>query len=237
MTQTFVHRFERAVGAICPEIQARSAKPRRVKIDDRAMWWELSCCILSSQVPYSVAAAAADRIDHAKLLLASKVNPDTLATALENILAHRMLVEDRFVRYRFPASRAKQLAACHSAVRRQGESLSGLLARFSDALEARRWLVDNIPGVGPKQASMFLRNVGLTYSLAILDRHVLKYMSALGITRHAQPFVSGLSTYLRLEQMLREHAKGIGYEVGLLDWAIWIVMRADKQPNTELNFA
>ena len=84
---------------------------------------------------------------------------------------------------------------------------------------------------------MFLRNAGITYSLAILDRHVLKYMSALGITDHRQPYVSGLSTYLRLEQSLREHASRIGYDVGLLDWAIWIVMRADREPNMDLDFA
>ena len=84
---------------------------------------------------------------------------------------------------------------------------------------------------------MFLRNTGLTYSLAILDRHVLNYMSEVGISAHTQPYVSGMSTYLRLEQSLREHATRIGYDVGLLDWAIWIVMRADKEPNMELDFA
>lgn len=237
MTQTFVHRFERAVRAICPDIQARITTPRRDKIDDRALWWELSCCILSSQVPYLVATAAADAIEQAGLLLAQELQPDELATALEDVLAHRVVVGGRSVRYRFPGSRAKQLAAAHSAVHRRDASLSTLLARFANASEARRWLVDNVPGAGPKQASMFLRNVGLTYSLAILDRHVLKYMSALGISDHAQPFVSGLSTYLRLEQALREHATRIGYDVGLLDWAIWIVMRADREPNMELDFA
>lgn len=237
MTQTSVHRFERAVTAICPDIEARITAPRRDKIDDRALWWELSCCILSSQVPYPVATAAADAIQKAKLLLAHDLDRDELANALEEVLAHQVMVGGRPVRYRFPASRAKQLAAAHFAVHRHDASLSTLLAGFADASEARRWLVNNVPGAGPKQASMFLRNVGVTYSLAILDRHVLRYMSALGISDHAQPFVSGLSTYLRLEQTLREHAKHIGYDVGLLDWAIWIVMRADKEPNMELNFA
>jgi N-glycosylase/DNA lyase len=237
MTQTFIHRFERAVTAICPDIQARIAMPRRAEIDDRALWWELSCCILSSQVPYPVATAAADAIEKAELLLPQELEPHELATALEDVLTHHVVVGGRSIRYRFPGSRAKQLAAAHLAVHRRDASLSTLLATFADASEARRWLVNNVPGAGPKQSSMFLRNVGLTYSLAILDRHVLKYMSALGISDHTLPFVSGMSTYLRLEQTLREHATRIGYEVGLLDWAIWIVMRADKQPNMELDFA
>jgi N-glycosylase/DNA lyase len=237
MTHASVHRFERAVTAICPEIQARIATPRPDRINDRALWWELSCCILSSQVPYSVATAAADAIERAELLLSQDLETNELAIALEDVLAHRVVSGGRSVGYRFPGSRAKQLAAAYSAVHQRDATLSTLLARFADASEARRWLVDNVPGAGPKQASMFLRNVGLTYSLAILDRHVLKYMSALGISDHAQPFVSGLPTYLRLEQTLREHATRIGYDVGLLDWAIWIVMRADKEPNMELAFA
>lgn len=237
MTHSFVHRFERAVTAICPEIQARIATLRRDKIDDRMLWWELSCCILSSQVPYSVATAAADAIEYEELLLAPKLETDELTTALEDVLTRCLIVGGRSVRYRFPNSRSKQLAAAHAAVHRRDTSLSALLASFADVSLARRWLVDNVPGAGPKQASMFLRNVGLTYSLAILDRHVLKYMSVLGISDHAQPFVSGMSTYLHLEQALREYAMRIGYEVGLLDWAIWIVMRAEREPNMELDFA
>ncbi len=237
MSSTFPHRLERAVKAICPDIQARIDTPRLDTLDERALWWELSCCILSSQVPYGIASAAADAIARTELLLAQASDHAALADALEDILMHRVDVDGRPVRYRFPGSRAKQLAAAHAAVYCREASLSALVQDFSDASEARQWLVKHIPGAGPKQASMFLRNTGLTYSLAILDRHVLNYMSEVGISAHTQPYVSGMSTYLRLEQSLREHATRIGYDVGLLDWAIWIVMRADKEPNMELDFA
>jgi N-glycosylase/DNA lyase len=237
MSFTIPHRLERAVLAICPDIKARIDAPRTDPISDRALWWELSCCILSSQVPYSIASAAADAIAQAELLLAPASDQAALGDLLEDILMHRVALDGRPLRYRFPGSRAKQLAAAHAAVHRHDTSLSALVQGFGDASQARQWLVEHIPGTGPKQASMFLRNAGITYSLAILDRHVLKYMSALGIADHPQPYVSGLSTYLRLEQSLREHASRIGYEVGLLDWAIWIVMRADREPNMELDFA
>lgn len=237
MTQRFPHRLERAVMAICPDIEARVAAPRAKAIDDRALWWELSCCILSSQVPFTVATAAAEAIDRAGLLLAEHVELEGLASELEDVLANRVAVGSRSVRYRFPSSRAHQLASTHALVHRHGGSMSALLAQFDDAAAARRWLVDNVPGAGPKQASMFLRNIGMSYSLAILDRHVLNYMSALGIGDHAGSAVAGLPTYLRLEDALRGHAKHLGYAVGLLDWAIWIVMRADKEQNLELDFA
>jgi len=188
-------------------------------------------------VPYGIASAAADAIAQAELLLNQATDQVALADALEDILMHRVELDDRPVRYRFPGLRAKQLAAAHAAVYRREAGLSALVQGFGDASQARQWLVKHIPGAGPKQASMFLRNAGITYSLAILDRHVLNYMSEVGISDHTQPYVSGMSTYLRLEQSLREHATRIGYDVGLLDWAIWIVMRADKEPNMELDFA
>lgn len=237
MSFTRPHRLERAVTAICPDIQARIDTPRPDTLDERALWWELSCCILSSQVPYGIASAAADAIAQAELLLAPASDQAALVDALEDILMHRVELDGRLVRYRFPGSRARQLAAAHTAVYRREASLSALVQDLGDASQARQWLVKHIPGAGPKQASMFLRNAGLTYSLAILDRHVLNYMSEVGISDHTQPYVSGMSTYLRLEHSLREHARRIGYDVGLLDWAIWIVMRADKEPNMELDFA
>jgi len=72
---------------------------------------------------------------------------------------------------------------------------------------------------------MFLRNVGVSYDLAILDRHVLNYMAALGIYSGTGGSIASLAQYRRLEAVLRAHADHLACPVGLLDWAIWIVMR------------
>ncbi len=45
---------------------------------------------------------------------------------------------------------------------------------------ARQWLVDNISGLGYKEASHFMRNVGF-FSLSILDRHILRGMKEYSI--------------------------------------------------------
>ena len=45
--------------------------------------------------------------------------------------------------------------------------------------------------------------------------------------------VSGLTGYMRREQALRSHAKDLGLSVGLMDWAIWIVMRVAKNTIAE----
>ena len=110
-----------------------------------------------------------------------------------------------------------------------------MINSFSNAAKGRDWLVNYAPGLGPKQASMFLRNVGISYELAILDRHVLNYMTALGIYSGKTLSISGLTQYRQYEIALREHARGLNCAVGMLDWAIWIVMRvANKNKETVL---
>lgn len=213
--------LSRAVAAVCPDIYLRIEKG--IVSDERHLWWELSCCILSSQVPYPLAIAAADAIDAQGLLHQTEGAHEDLAKRLFEVLRAPLDVDGKKRSYRFPKAKASHLASTWAAVAGTGGSLKTLIGQ--DVKVARTWLVTRAPGIGPKQASMFLRNCGVTYDLAILDRHVLNYMSALGIYSGAQASISGLSQYGRHEQRLRDHAREMDCPVGLLDWAIWIVMR------------
>lgn len=218
-------RLERAVTAICPDIVAR-IEAHRVEPDERRLWWELSCCVLSSHVPYPSAVAAADRIQSRDLLLDDTTCDTTaLAGTIARTLEEPLRIEQRARRYRFPTSRARHLAATRVAVTRKAGNLQRLLGDFGEVAEARSWFVRNAPGLGPKQASMFLRNSGTSYELAILDRHVLDYMTTLGLYDGSRRTISGLSQYRRQEAVLKSYAADLGSPVGLLDWAIWIVMR------------
>lgn len=213
-----------AVAAICPEIKSRVLRASK-PIDEQHLWWELSVCILSSQVPYDLSVAAADVINAKGLLTNDHYEFKILIEQLIRVLSTPLLVEGRLRKYRFPVARAHYLAAARSVITAERCSLQERLDKFQDATEARSWFVKHIPGIGPKQASMFLRNTGVSYDLAILDRHVLNYMSKLGIYSGTNLFISGLAKYRQHEHVLREHAKKLDCQVGLLDWAIWIVMR------------
>ncbi|PKH25629.1 DNA lyase [Pseudomonas fluorescens] len=211
----------RAVAAVCPDIRERiDTGP---VLDERHLWWELSCCILSSQVPYPLAMAAADRIDAQGYLRVGEQDHLKLADQLFAALTTPLDVEGKRRLYRFPRAKATHLAATWLAVSQAGGSLKALIS--GDVNGVRAWLVSNASGMGPKQASMFLRNCGVTYDLAILDRHVLNYMSAQGICSGKQVSIAGLNQYGRYEKRLRDHAQQMDCPVGLLDWAIWIVMR------------
>jgi N-glycosylase/DNA lyase len=215
--------LSRAVAAICPDIKSQIES--NIEPNERDLWWELSTCVLSSQVPFSLAVSAANEIDKKGLLLTENDDIEVLAHKLFEVLSSPLNVEGGTRKYRFPELRSRHLAATHTIVTKEYGSLVKLLASFDNASEARSWLIKHVPGLGPKQSSMFLRNIGASYELAILDRHVLNYMSALGIYSGDKPYISSINTYRQCEVLLRGHADDLECSVGLLDWAIWIVMR------------
>jgi N-glycosylase/DNA lyase len=225
-------RLEYAVAAICPEIEER-AKRSQNALDERSLWWELSCCLLSSQVPYRLAVATADALDKRQLLLNTSAPQADLADEILVVLRQPVLVDGSLRNYRFPRSKSIQLASARASVSQESGDLCSLVHAFGNAASARAWLVSNVSGIGPKQASMFLRNAGISYDLAVLDRHVLNYMSLIGLYKGTERAISKLPQYHTQEDKLISHANRLGFAVGLLDWAIWIVMRVAGSRETE----
>ncbi len=93
-----------------------------------------------------------------------------------------------------------------------------------DPRATREWLVRNCSGLGPKQASLFLRKTGYSDSLAVLDTHLIRFMRQTGLCScdEAPP---RLRAYERLETVFATYAASVGIALSRLDVAIWIVMR------------
>jgi len=87
-------------------------------------------------------------------------------------------------------------------------------------VEMREFLVRNIKGMGYKEASHFLRNIGLGENLAILDRHILKNLISLGVI-DSIPKTLTRKKYLKIEKKMREFAKDIGIPMAHLDLVLW----------------
>jgi N-glycosylase/DNA lyase len=220
-------RLEYAVSCIAAEIGARLLEASKLRVLERDLWTELTCCVLSSQVPYEMAKAAAQRINQSGVLWRSeRPDRDVLRAKLFELLFTPLHFNDSYRRYRFPSRRADQIADGFCTVYNEFGSLGQFLDRHSDAPSARAWMVTHIQGVGPKQASMFLRNGAGSYDLAIIDRYVLRYMQLIKLCGPSEFDVSTVGKYERYEIRLQQYATSMGYSVGLLDWAIWIVMRA-----------
>ncbi|MDD5174034.1 MAG: N-glycosylase/DNA lyase [Candidatus Omnitrophica bacterium] len=87
-------------------------------------------------------------------------------------------------------------------------------------LDVRKKIVENIKGIGYKEASHFLRNIGLGGDIAILDRHILKNLKRYGVIG-AVPLSISVRTYLNIEKSARSFAKKIGLGLGELDLLFW----------------
>lgn len=226
-------RIREAVTCIAAEINHRvRSGPKAMIRDDQELWRELTCCVLSSQVPYGLAKAAAQRIHEAGVFRSPwPLERDILKEELMKLLSTPLSLDNGIRRYRFPNIRAGQIATAFFTIREEYGSLAEFLNHHTDARCGRAWLVAHAPGVGPKQASMFLRNAAGSFDLAILDRHVLQYMQTIQLCPAPSSNLTTISKYEQCETRLCRHAESMGYEVGLLDWAIWIVMRTASRIN------
>lgn len=89
-----------------------------------------------------------------------------------------------------------------------------------DVHATREWLVENVKGIGYKEASHFLRNIGLGESIAILDRHVLRALGKLGILRRLPKSLTK-KRYLKIEEKMRQFADQLHIPVSHLDLLFW----------------
>ncbi len=99
-------------------------------------------------------------------------------------------------------------------------SIRKRLEQFDDILDARDWLVKNVKGIGYKEASHFLRNIGLGENLAILDRHILKNLKSLGVIK-VIPRSLTRKRYFEIENKMREFANKTGIPISHLDLLLW----------------
>jgi len=97
----------------------------------------------------------------------------------------------------------------------------GLELRLNgDQREDREWLVENVKGLGYKEASHFLRNVGRGDKLTILDRHILKnlthYKAIPEVPKSLTP-----RKYKEIELAMEAFAGKLGVSVAELDLLFW----------------
>ena len=88
-------------------------------------------------------------------------------------------------------------------------------------VELREWLAENVKGLGLKEASHFIRNIGLSDNkVAILDRHILKNLVEYGVIAGIPKNLSE-KTYLEIEQKMKDFAGELGITLDELDLLLW----------------
>ncbi|MCD6572081.1 MAG: N-glycosylase/DNA lyase [Thermoplasmata archaeon] len=115
--------------------------------------------------------------------------------------------------HRYPKSRAKYIVNA-----REYKNLLEKVLKSHNEKEIREWLVENIKGVGYKEASHFLRNIGFK-NLAIIDFHIVDLLSRYNLI--VKPKSLSKRKYLEIEGLLRKIAGKVGVSLAELDLYLW----------------
>ncbi|WP_292488028.1 N-glycosylase/DNA lyase [Methanohalobium sp.] len=92
------------------------------------------------------------------------------------------------------------------------------ITSMENEFTAREWIVKNIKGIGYKESSHFLRNVGYKH-LAILDKHILRILSNSGLIE--VPKTLTRKKYYNIEQVFNSIAEEADLTPAELDLYLW----------------
>ena len=174
---------------------------------DARLWEELVFCIFTAGASARMGLRSVEAIR--SLLIEGE--REEMSRALIDAGAHR-----------FPNARPGYVVVTRDYLREQcGMRLREMLLSFDDPVERRDWLARErrIKGLGYKEASHFLRNIGLK-GYGILDKHVLRCLADLGVVESSRPPTTRKG-YLEKEEQLRRFARRVRINFDELDLVLW----------------
>ncbi len=183
-----------------PAIRRRLAEFRAIRPEE--YFYELTYCFMTPQSS-AVNAAKAQHTLMAHGFRENDIDPEPLLHQKEYYI-------------RFHKTKARLLVE----MKQSYDAILGMILNGVTAFEKREWLVKNVKGLGYKEASHFLRNVGLNDGLTILDRHILKNLKRHGVIR-SLPKTLTWKKYLTIERRFQKFSEEIGIPVDELDLLFW----------------
>ncbi len=191
-------------------------KPQIIKrLEEFALLWkngseedvfaELAFCLLTPQSRATVCWKAIEKLRESGMLF--KGGYKDILDALEGV--------------RFKYTKARNILEARKFFTRHGRlEIRRELEKFENPRKMREFLVRNIRGMGYKEASHFLRNVGFGDELAILDRHILKNLKNLGVIDEIPKSLTK-KRYAEIEERMRTFCQDIGIPMAHLDLLLW----------------
>ena len=150
---------------------------------------------------------------------------NSITTLINNGLLYKGSIEEiaSFLKgVRFRKNKAKYIVDARKKFTVDGKiQIKEFLLSFVDPLELREWLVKNVKGIGMKEASHFIRNMGLSDNqIAILDVHILKNLKEFGVIEKIPKSLTK-KEYIKIEDKMKEFSKRIGIPIDELDMLLW----------------
>jgi N-glycosylase/DNA lyase len=103
--------------------------------------------------------------------------------------------------------------------RKYRKNLKNMIKSFKNERKAREWLVKNVKGIGFKEASHFLRNVGYK-NVSLIDRHILRILFENGLINNIPKSLTKRK-YPKIEKKLEKIAKATNLNLAELDLYLW----------------
>jgi N-glycosylase/DNA lyase len=192
---------------IRPQIKKRISEFREVHKDrDAAIFAELCFCILTANANALMCDKAICELKKDGLLLRGSA---------------RQIKPKLKGRVRFHNKKSDFIIGARKLFMKSGCLDVKNILDLKDIIATRDWLVENVKGYGYKEASHFLRNIGLGADIAILDRHILRNLRKYGVIAKVPDSVGSRKVYMAIEERMRGFSKRVGIPMDSLDLLFW----------------
>ena len=176
-----------------------------IKGNDEAIFAELAFCIFTPQSKALSCWKAINILHDKKLLFTASAKE--ISKNINNV--------------RFQNNKANFLVQARQQFTQNGKlNIKKFLKSFDSPTNLRKWIIDNIKGIGYKEAGHFLRNIGLGLDLAILDRHILRNLKFYNAIDEI-PSTLTPKIYLETEQKMIDFCKDIKIPMSHMDLLMW----------------
>ena len=122
---------------------------------------------------------------------------------------------------RFKNNKAKYIK---KAINFFGDSSLKKFLQGNDIYTIRDRLIKTVDGLGYKEASHFLRNIGIGLELAILDRHILRCLKDFRVI-DTIPDALTPQRYKDIEHSMQDFCKSINIPISHLDFIFWYLKK------------
>ena len=173
---------------------------------DRRIFSELAFCLCTPQSKAKAADKAVKQAADSNLLFVGRVEDITPILTKAGV--------------RFANNKAKYIVDARTYFSKDGDLKIRSKLNTDDIWGLRNWLADNVNGLGMKEASHFLRNMGFGKDVAILDRHILRCLVKYGVIPE-EPKTLTKQKYFEIEQRMREFSKKVNIAMDELDMLFW----------------
>lgn len=115
--------------------------------------------------------------------------------------------------HRFPNTRSEYISESLKCKNKLDE-----IVRFHDEKAIREWIVNNVKGLGYKESSHFLRNIGFD-NYAIIDFHIVDLLVNYNIIKRPKTLTK--KRYFEIENELKKIARKTNLSLAELDLYLW----------------